>query len=175
MLQGIAALPEKGRKDVLVRYLSVYLNALNDQEQAQQDLVNQWLGWHQGTPVSSFVYEIIGSLLDQPRPDGFDDEAYRFILLARTRVRRSSHTLNDVLRVVDYLARGFSYLVQPVVPQAYVIAFFDLGLTDQEQGLYESMLLDTIGQVDQLDLNFVSTGTALYDSLVTVYDVGLYA
>lgn len=175
LLQGIDALPEKGRPATLVAYLTVYLNEFNAQEQVQQDLIQALLYWSRGTPTYSFIYEIIGSILDQPRPDGFDDDQYRFILLARVKVRRSSATLNDVLDVVNYLARGFTFIAEPVVPKAWVIAFFDLGLTTQEKGLYENLLLDTIGQLDKLSLQFVNSGTALYDSLTSTYDTGTYA
>ena len=175
VLQGIEALPEKGRGDVLVRYLSVYLAAYNDQEEVQQTLIQGLLQWSTDAPTFSFIYDLYGSILDAPRPDGFSDVDYRFILLARTRVRRSAATLNNVLRVCEFLARGFEFIVQPIVPKAWAIVFFDLGLTDQEKGLYERILFDTIGACDALDLTFGSSGTAIYDDATAVYDVGLYA
>ena len=174
IIQGLAALPELYRRESTEEYLSVYLAAFEAQEQAQQELITAILDWSRSSPTHSFVYDLVGGWLGQPRPDGFDNEAYRFILLARARVRKSSNTLNDVLIVADYLARGQPFIVTPVVPRAYVIAFVDLGLTDQEQALYRSLLLDTIGTVDKLELQFAVSGTALYDSLTTVYDSGLY-
>lgn len=174
IVQGISALPEKGRGETLVRYITVYLNAFNEEEESQQQLAEAFLLWSRGTPTFSFVYDTIGTYLDQPRPDGFSDEQYRFILLARTRSRRSSNTLGNVLAVAEFLARGFPFIVQPVVPRAYAIFFFGLELTSQDRQLYRNILLDTIGSVDQLELGFVPLGTALYDSLTQTYDVGVY-
>ena len=174
IIQGIDALPEKGRKETLVRYITVYLNAFNEEEESQQQLAEAFLFWSRGTPTFSFIYDTIGTYLDQPRPDSFDNEQYRFILLARTRSRRSSNTLGDVLAVAEFLALGQQFIVQPVVPRAYAIYFFGLSLDIREERLYRSILLDTIGSVDQLELGFVPLGTALYDSLTQTYDVGVY-
>lgn len=171
--EGIADLPEKLRADRVVRYLSVYLQQCNDIEEALQQIIEAFLAWETFGAQKDFVLETIGALLDQPRPDGFDNQQYGFILQARVRVRRSSATQADVLRVAQFLANGSDVFVFRVVPKIVIVVFVDLLLTPQEQALYKALLLDAVDAVDQLVVDYVTSAVAFYD--VGEYDVELYA
>lgn len=170
---GIADLPEKLRAERVVRYLSVYLKQFNDIEEAVQTLIEAFLTWETFGAQRDFVLETIGALLDQPRPDGFDNQQYSFILQARVRVRKSCATQADVVRVAQFLAKGHDVFVFRVVPKIVIVVFVDLLLTSQEQQLYKQLLLDTVDAVDQLNVDYVTSATAFYD--VGEYDVELYA
>lgn len=170
--EGIADLPEKLRADRVVRYLTVYLQQCNDVEEALQQIIEAFLAWETFGAQRDFVLETIGALLDQPRPDGFDNNQYAFILQARVRVRKSCATQADVTTVAQFLARGGDVFVFRVVPKVVFVLFVDLNLTAQEQALYYQLLLDTVDAVDQLVVDYVTSATAFYD--VGEYDVELY-
>ena len=171
--QGLGFVPEKLRGERIQRYLAVYLQQYNDTEQAVQDLIDAFLNWETIGNAYDFVLETIGALLGQPRPDGFTDEQYAFVLQARARSRRSEATRADVERVAKFLARGGTVKVFPLVPRNMLVVFVDLQATDAEKAVYEQILLDTIGDVDGLSVQYVSTGTAFYD--FGEYDSELYA
>lgn len=171
--EGIADLPEKLRAPRVVRYLSIYLQQFNDIEEAVQQLIEAFIAWETIGSQRDFVLDTIGALLDQPRPDGFDNQQYGFILQARVRVRKSCATQADVVRVAQFLAKGHDVFVFRVVPKIVIVVFVDLLLTPQEQQLYKQLLLDTVDAVDQLNVAYVTSATAFYD--VGEYDVELYA
>ena len=171
--QGFAALPEKLRANRVLRYLAVYLQQYDNLEEAVQQLIDAFLTWETFGVEQTFVLETLGALLDQPWPDGFTATQYSFILQARARARRSEATLGDVYRVANFLARGNEVRVFGLVPRTTVIVFVDLQATDAEKAIYEQILLDTIGDVDGLQVQYVPTGTAFYD--FGEYDTELYA
>lgn len=170
---GLAQVPEKLRGERIQRYLAVYLAQFNDTEEAVQTLIEAFLTWETFGEQLSFVLEIIGSLFNQPRPDGFSNAEYAFILRARVRVRMSQGTRDDVLRVATFLARGHTVTVFGVVPKIMIVQFVDLVLTPQEQALYEQLLTDTIDAVDRLAVIYATSATAFYD--IGLYDEDLYA
>jgi hypothetical protein len=171
--EGIADLPEKLRADRVVRYLSIYLQQCNDIEEALQQVIEAFLNWETPGAQRDFVLETIGALLGQPRPDGFDNAQWAFILQARARVRRSQATQADVLRVAQFLANGGDVFVFRVVPKTVVVIFVDLLLTAQEQKIYRALLLDTVDAVDNLVVDYVTSAVSFYD--VGEYDVELYS
>ena len=116
---------------------------------------------------------ILGALLDQPRPDGLDNNEYAFILQARVRVRKSNATQADVTTVAQFLANGSDVFVFRAVPKIVFVIFIDMNLTPQMQLLYKALLLDTVDSVDQLVVDYVTSATSFYD--VGLYDVELYA
>lgn len=169
---GLAQIPEKLRGERIQRYLAVYLAQCNDVEDVTQQVVNAFLAWETLGAQPDFVLETIGALLNQPRPDGFDDDEYTFLLRARVLVRRSRATRDDVLRVATFLANGRPVAVFGVVPKILIVQFTDLVLTPQWQGLYEQILLDSIDAVDQLEINYITSATSGYD--IGLYDEDLY-
>lgn len=171
--EGIARLPEKLRAPRVVQYLSVYLAQFNNLEEPVQQIIEAFLTWQVQGKQFDFVLDTIGALFDQPRPDGFDNEAYAFILQARVLVRRSEATLDDVLAVANYLAQGKTVKVFRTIPKQIIVVFVDLLLTPQEQDLYAQLLTDAIDAVDGLDVQYVTSATAFYD--VGLYDTDLYA
>jgi hypothetical protein len=171
--RGLAETPEKLRGPRIQAYLAVYLAQFNSIEDAVWTVLDAFTNWQTSGAQLDFVLEIIGALLDQPRPDGFDNESYTFILRARVLVRRSTAIRTDVERVVRWLAQGQPYAVLYVVPKVVIIEFIDLVLTPQEQGLYEQLLLDAVDAVDQISVNIATSATASYD--IGLYDQDLYA
>ena len=172
---GVAQLPEKLRVRApgVVQYLSIYLAQYNDTEELLQRIVDAFLTWETLGAEYSFVLDTIGALFDQPRPDGFTNAQYAFVLGARARARRSTATLADVYRVANFLARGKPVRVFGLVPKNIVIVFVDLQATAAERVIYEQILLDTVDAVDRVDVQYVPTGTSFYD--IGEYDAELYA
>jgi hypothetical protein len=138
-----------------------------------QQLIDAFLVWETIGAQRDFVLDVIGALLDQPRPDGYDNNQYGFLLQARVRVRKSSATQSDVTTVAQFLARGHDVFVLRVVPKVVFVLFVDLNLSALDQKLYRALLLDTIDAVDELVVDYVSTSTSFYD--VGEYDVEIYA
>lgn len=170
---GISELPEKLRADRVVRYLSVYLAQFNDIEAAIQQLIEAFLTWQTFGAQLDFVLETIGSVFDQPRPEGFTNDQYAFILGARALSRLSQGVVDNVYRVANYLAQGQPVRIFRLVPKIIVIVFTDVHTTPQQQALYYQILLDSVDAVDRLEVAYVMTGTAFYD--FGEYDVELYA
>lgn len=170
---GNAQIPEKLRGERIMRYLDVYLQQFNDVEEAVQQIIEAFLTWETFGAQRDFVLDTIGSLFDQPRPDGFDNNQYAFILRARVRSRKSQGTMADVYVVANFLAQGKTVRIFGLVPKVLVVVFVDLILTPQEAAIYEQILLASIDAVDQLELQTVPTGTAFYD--FGEYDEELYA
>lgn len=166
-------IPEKLRGDRIQRYLGVYLDEIDEIESVAQTIISLFFLWETTGKQFDFILEDVGALLDQPRPDGFDNDQYSFILQARVRVRRSSATQADVQHVAEFLARGCPAQVFRLVPKIIIVVFCDLNLTPQEQGLYFNMLLDSVDAVDKLVVKYVTNATAFYD--FDPYDEGLYA
>lgn len=171
--EGIADLPEKLRADRVVRYLTVYLQQCNDVEEALQQLIEAFLAWETFGAQRDFVLDTIGALLNQPRPDGFDNAQYAFVLQARVRVRKSCATQADVTTVAQFLANGGDVFVFRIVPKTVIVVFVDLLLSPQMQVIYKQLLLDAVDAVDQLVVDYVTSAVAFYD--VGEYDVELYA
>lgn len=171
--RGLAEIPEKLRGPRIQAYLAVYLAQFNTIEDAAWQVLDAFTNWQTTGAQLDFVLETIGALLDQPRPDGFDNQAYTFILRARVLVRRSTAIRTDVERVVRWLAQGQPYLVFFVVPKIVVVEFIDLMLTPQEQALYAQLLLAAIDAIDQISVTFATATTASYD--IGLYDQDLYA
>ena len=169
---GLAAIPEKLRGDRIQAYLSVYLRQFDTIEQLAQTVLDAICNWQTAGAQFDWVLDLIGALLMQPRPDGFTDAQYTFILQARVIVRRSAATRTDVLRVAEFLARGNPVTIFATAPKILHVTFVDLVLTPQEQGIYEQLLLGAIDAVDKLVINYVTSAAALYD--VAIYDVELY-
>lgn len=170
---GLAAVPEKLRGDRIQTYLSVYLRQFDTIEQLAQTVLDAICNWQTAGAQFNWVLELIGALLMQPRPDGFTDAQYTFILQARVLVRRSTATRTDVLRVAEFLARGNPVTIFATAPKIVHVTFVNLVLTAQEQAIYEQLLRGAIDAVDKLVINYVTTATAFYD--VAIYDVELYA
>lgn len=170
---GLAQIPEKLRGERIQRYLAVYLAQYNDVEELVQQLIEAFLTWETFGAQRDFVLDTIGALLAQPRPTGYSDEQYTFILRARVLVRRSQATRDDVLAVATFLARGAGVQVFGVVPKIMVVQFIDLVLTAAEQAVYETLLTDAIDAVDELVVIYSTSATAGYD--VGLYDTDLYA
>jgi hypothetical protein len=170
---GLNQVPEKLRGERIQRYLGVYLKQFNDLEEAVQQLIEAFLAWETFGAQKDFVLNTIGSLLDQPRPEGFDNNAYSFILQARVLSRKSSATPPDVYRVANFLANGKEVRIFRAIPKILIVVFVDLQVTAQEKALYSRILLDSIDAVDQLEVQFVPSGTAFYD--FGEYDAELYA
>lgn len=172
VIAGLADIPEKLRGPRVLRYLAVYLTQLNLIEELAQVVLDAFVQWQTTGAQLDFVLDTIGALLDQPRPDNFDNTAYTFILQARTLVRQSSATRDDVIRVATFLAQGNPVSVVSVAPKVLIVEFVDLVLTPQEQDLYEQLLLGAIDAVDGLDVIYATAATAVYD--VGNYDEDLY-
>lgn len=172
---GIGRLPDLYRTPTNVKYLSVYLQETANSEVAALQVINALLEWNGGGRTFSFVLDIIGKLIGQPRPNNFDDDDYRFVLVARTIARVSDSTYPSVLRLVHHLARGSQYSVIPSVPEHWKIVFFDLDLDAQWLAIYARLLLDTIGATDSLEIIQANGGVALYDTDNVGYDQGVYA
>lgn len=170
---GLAQVPEKLRGERIQRYLAVYLQQYNQIEEAIQQLIEAFLTWETIGNQRTFVLDTIGALFDQPRPDGFTDAQYTFILRARALSRKSEATQSDVYRVASFLANGKPVRVFRVVPKIVVVVFTDLQITAQEREIYDAILLDSIDAVDQLDVQYTTSATAGYD--VGLYDEDLYA
>lgn len=171
--EGLSRIPEKLRADRIDRYLSIYLQQFDSLEDAVLFLVQAFLNWRTFGNQRDFVLEIIGSWLDQPRPSGFDNDQYAFILQARVLVRRSSATLADVYRVANYLAQDRDVRVFGFVPRTIHVVFFDLVIDAELQALYQQLLLDTVGDVDGLSVFYTTSAAAQYD--IDAYDgEGLY-
>lgn len=170
---GIAALPEKLRRARIARYLSVYLRQFDSLESVVEAVINAFINWQVPGEQLDFVLDAIGSLVGQPRPDGYDNERYAFILQARVLVRQSEATLPDVYRVANFLAQGKTVRVFGFPPKVIIVVFVDLVLDAEQQALYRQLLLDTIGAVDRLVVQHVTSATAFYD--FGEYDEELYA
>lgn len=172
--EGLARLPQLGQQPVIVRYLTVYLQALADNETAVEQVLDGFLNWKFGAS-RTWILDTIGALIGQVRPSGFDDEQYRFALVARTIVRVSDSSRGDVERLVAYLAQGSAYALDASVPEHWYVTFISLPLTAQQQALYADLLLDAIGATDSLTLSWANGGSALYDTDDVGYDAGSYS
>lgn len=170
---GLAEVPEKLRADRVSRYLAVYLQRYNFIEEVAQQVVEGFLAWNAKGNEKDIVLETIGALFDTPRPTGFSNTQYAFILGARAIARQSNATQADVYRLALYLSEGREVKVFRIVPKIVQVVFVDLQATPTEQAVYARLLLDAVDAVDRLDVQFVSTGTAFYD--VGAYDSELYA
>ena len=182
LAHGVSRWPEKSRLDKAMRYFSVYLASIQDDDDKLVELLDAFANWHRPGFGFSFVLDIVGLFfLKQARPAAFadDDESYRQLLVARTLVRVSNASEADVVRVVEYLAsiNGGSgdYNVTSGPPEHWTIDFFDVVLTPQWLELYTRLLFDTIGAVDSFTLNVNNNGVGVYDSEDQLYDDALYS
>lgn len=171
--EGVNRLPDKGRKPNLVKYLTVYLQALIDEEEPVIELLNELSQWYRGTPKPDFILDLVGQFIGQPRPSGVTDAEYVFLLRARSVARVSMADQPSVERLVRLLSKGTDYRVIGYAPEHWYITFFDLDLTAQWQAIYADVILDAIGATDSLSLTFADGGTCLYDE--GVYDSCGYA
>lgn len=171
--RGLADIPEKLRGERVLRYLSVYLEQFNVIEELAQSVLDAFVQWQVSGSQLDFVLETVGAWLDQPRPDGFDNEQYTFILRARVLIRRSEATREDALRVATFLARGNPVELFSLAPKIIVVVFTDLVLTPSEQAVYAELLTDAIDAVDLLEVQYTTSATAGYD--IGEYDEDLYA
>jgi len=171
--EGIAAQPEKLRKNRISRYLAVYLAQFDSLEGATLALINAFLNWQTLGNQRNFVLDTIGSWLAQPRPDNYSNEQYVFVLQARVLVRQSSGVENDVYRVALFLALGNQVRVFRLTPKIIHVVFVNLVLSPDDKALYYQLLLDTVDAVDSLEVFYVTNASALYD--FSDYDEGLYA
>jgi hypothetical protein len=126
---GLADVPEKLRGPRIDAYLSVYLQQFNAVEDLAQRVLDAFLQWRTPGAQLDFVLETIGVLLGQPRPEGYTNEQYAFLLQARVLGRRSTATRDDVLRVAQFLARGNPVEVFGVAPKILIVQFTDLVLS----------------------------------------------
>jgi len=170
--QGLADTPEELRKPRIQQYLALYLARVNSIEQLVQDVLDAFFSWEGSGADIDFVLEIIGALFSQPRPDGFTNQEYAFILQARAIARKSSATLGDLTTLARFLAGGKPVRVFGLQPKVVLVQFVDLQISPQRAQLYEQLLLDAVGATDQLLLSFVTSASAQYD--VDSYDDGLY-
>jgi hypothetical protein len=170
--RGLADLPERLKRPRISKYLSVYLRQFNSVEELAWSVIDAFLQWESTGSQYDFVLDTIGTWLNQPRPEGFSNPQYAFILKARTLVRQSKAVRDDVIRVAEFLAQGNPVYVFGIVPKTMIIVFVNLVLTPQETALYQKMLLDTIDAVDGLEVSYVTTAVALYD--IGLYDEDLY-
>lgn len=169
---GVGRLPEKGRGPNTVKYLSIYLREIMSEETTALRVLDGLREWNVPSPSTlSFVLDIIGKLIGQPRPSGFGNDDYRFILQARVLARASDATLSAVTKLVDFLARGAPYGIDASVPEHWTI-YFTLDLDVQWRALYARLLLDGIAATDSLDLSLAPPGGGVYD--VGLYDVEIY-
>jgi len=171
--EGIARLPQLGQQPRVVRYLSVYLQQLTQDETVVTQVLDGFLNWRSGE-TRSWILDTIGALIGQPRPTEFGDEDYRFILGARAIARVSDSSRGDIEKLMAYLAQGSGYSISTVVPEHWYFAFIDLPLTPQWSALYATILLDAIGATDSLELSSANGGTALYDTDGSEYDFASY-
>jgi hypothetical protein len=171
--EGIARLPQLGQQPNVVKYLSVYLQQLTNTEVISLQVIDGFLDWRAGR-TRTWILDLIGSMIGQPRPTAFNDDDYRFILAARTIARVSDSSLAAVEKLVAFLARDSAYLIDTAVPEHWYITFIDLPLTEQWSALYAAILLDAIGATDSLELTSATGGTALYDTDGSEYDFSAY-
>jgi hypothetical protein len=170
---GLEDLPEKLRAARVSQYLTVYLQQFNFLEEAVQQVIEAFLTWETLGRQFDFVLDALGALLDQPRPEGFDNQDYTFVLQARVKARKSSATQADVYAVANFLSQGSTVYAFRVVPKVVIVVFVGLTLDSQWQDIYEQILLDSVDAVDQLVIDYVPIETAFYD--VGEYDSELYA
>lgn len=171
--EGIARLPQLGQQPNVVKYLSVYLQQITDNETLTIQVLDGFLNWRSGR-TRAWILDTIGALIGQPRPTEFSDDDYRFVLIARTIARVSDSSLADVEKLVAYLARDSTYIIDTAAPEHWYITFIDLPLTAQWSALYATILLDAIGATDSLELTSANGGTALYDTDDSEYDFSTY-
>jgi hypothetical protein len=160
--EGIARLPQLGQQPKVVKYLTVYLEQIAQNETVTLQVLDGFLNWRSGE-TRSWILDTIGGFIGQPRPTDFNDDDYRFILGARAIARVSDSSLADVQILVAYLARETGYLIDTSVPEHWYVTFIDMPLTAQWSALYATILLDAIGATDSLELTAANGGTALYD------------
>lgn len=171
--RGLAEVPEKLRGPRIQAYLAVYLAQFAEVEDLAWQVLEALTTWQVTGAQLDFVLDLIGALLDQPRPDGFTNAQYTFILQARVLARRSTATRGDVERVVRWLARGQPYIVIFTVPKIVIVEFVDLLLSEQERDLYGQIITDAVDAVDLVDISMVTAATANYD--IGLYDQDVYA
>lgn len=175
---GTDRMPDGMRKANALAYLSVYLQEFTSTETAFLQVLDALAEWNRAAPRYSFVLDVLGKLVGQPRPDGFGDQDYVSVLIARTIVRGSKSQLSDLIRLVAYLSTlngglgNYSVLGGP--PEHWDIVIYDAVLTQQWQDLYARLIFDAIGVTDSFRLTIGTSGTAIYDDESTLYDVSLY-
>ena len=174
--RGLARWPEATRGPNVTSYLSVYLQELVDNEDTVWEVLDGLREWNvqDVSTQASFVLDTVGRLLGQPRPSGFSDVDYKFILRVRSIVRMSDATKPAVFRVCNALSQGQPFMLLEQVPEHWTVSF-SLVLDAQWQELYRRLLYDAIGATDSLDLYFAVPGTALYDDPEVGYDEGAYS
>jgi hypothetical protein len=173
---GTDRLPDGTRKPNTLAYLSVYLQACTDTETTALQLLDAFAGWNVIAPQFTFVLDLIGGFLGQPRPSGFSNLDYRNVLIARSIARVSRSEYEDLVKLVAYLSTlngGIgSYTVTGGPPEHWYITLFDVALTDQWETVYVDLIFAAIGVTDSFTLTLANTATAVYD--VALYDVDLY-
>jgi len=182
LTKGIERWPEKTRGAKAMRYLSVYLQSIQDDEEQLAELLSAFVNWYRPGQSFTFVLDIIGAyFLGQPRPAEFatDDESYRTLLVARTIARVSDGSEGAVILLIDFLARinggQGDYFVVSGPPEHWSIDIFGVTLSSIWQSLYVTLIFDTIGAVDSFTLNINNNGAGVYDSETQGYDVALYS
>lgn len=171
--EGLRDLPEKLRAERVLAYYAVYLRQMNGIEDLAQTVLDAFVNWQTTGSQFDWVLDLIGVLLGQPRPEGYDNTAYTFILQARVFARRSTATSDDVRRVVEWLARGQPFAIFTLPPKIIIVQFTDLVLTPQDQAIYAQIITAAIDAVDLLEVIYTTSATSGYD--FGAYDEELYA
>lgn len=172
---GLRDLPEKLRAQAprVAAYYGVYLRQLNTIEDIAQKVLDALVNWQTSGAQLDWVLDLIGVWLGQPRPEGYDNTAYTFILQARVFSRRSTATRNDVYLLVEWLARGLPFAIFDLPPKIIIVQFTDLVLTPQDKAIYAQIITAAIDAVDALEVIYTTSSTAGYD--IGLYDQELYA
>ena len=125
----------------------------------------------------TWVLELVGGWLNEPRRGGWDNEAYLYALRVKQRTRRSNGTWPDIYEVARLLRPGPPYAETDVdvfgAPKSVVVDIPEL-VKEWQQIIAKVALLRTVGATTQLALTVSMDGLAFtFDDDDLGWDNGL--
>lgn len=125
----------------------------------------------------TWVLELVGAWLNEPRRGGWGDDIYLYALRAKQRTRKSNGTWPDIYEVARLLRPGPPYAETDVdvwgAPKSVVVDIPEL-LKSDLQAVAKTALLRTVGATTQLALTVSDDGLAFtFDDEDLGWDNGL--
>jgi len=175
--RGIGRLPSLGRVPNVVRYFSVFLQVLQDNQTALLQEVNAFLTWESQAPTFDFVLDFVGvQVFGLERPTGMSNDLYRFYIQAASLAMQARAVRPGVERLVEFLSQGQSFELKFLVPELVRVDFFNLELDQTQRDLYRALLLRAIKSTDGLELQFLAGSSFFsWDTDELGWDEGIWS
>lgn len=174
--RGIDRLPDARQRSNVLAVLQAILEPLDATATAGQRLADA-LALNGGQTLT-FTLDLLGQLLALRRQVGQSNEDYLTALLGRVVARQSYGTLPDIKAVAAFIAEQYGdggYYVYSPQPKTVIVGITGMTTTADVVAIVSRLLLDSIGEVDRLQLFTVGGAPFTWDTAGLGWDQGLWS